>query len=73
MPRRTTPVLALLSSLFLGGTTVGQTLDDVLTLVPEDAAGFKGGYHRRRRFAKRFRIGMRKKSNVKNKTWEQTE
>ena len=40
MPRRTTPVLALLSCLFLGGTTVGQTLDDALALVPEGAAGF---------------------------------
>jgi hypothetical protein len=40
---------------------------------PADAAGFKGGHHWRRRFAKRFKLGIRKKSNCKNKSWEQTE
>ena len=40
---------------------------------PSDAASFKGGHHWRRRFAKRFKIGIRKKSNCKNKSWEQTE
>ena len=40
---------------------------------PDDVASFKGGHHWRRRFAKRFKIGIRKKSNCKNKSWEQTE
>ena len=31
------------------------------------------GKNWRRRFAKRFNLGMRRKSNVKNKTWEDTE
>ena len=32
-----------------------------------------GGYNWRRRFAKRFHIGQKRKTNVKNKTWEQSE
>ena len=32
-----------------------------------------GGYNWRRRFAKRHHIGQKRKSNCKNKTWEQSE
>ena len=34
---------------------------------------WEGSYNWRRRFAKRFHIGQKRKSNVKNKTWEQSE
>ena len=37
------------------------------------AANFAGGKDWRRRFARRHGVGVRKKSNVKNKRWEDTE
>ena len=37
------------------------------------AATFKGGKSWRRRFAMRFKIGVRRKTNAKNKTWTATE
>jgi hypothetical protein len=45
----------------------------MLTLQPADAASFKGGKSWRRRFALRFKIGLRRKTNAKNKTWADTE
>ena len=40
---------------------------------PEDAAGFKGSKSWLQRFKRRFGIVTRKKTNVKNTTWEETE
>ena len=42
-------------------------------LYPEHANDFKGGQDWRRRFAKRFALSQRRKTNVKNKTWAETE
>ena len=42
------------------------------TEYPNDAANFKGSNGWRRRFCSRFTIVRRKKTNVKNKTWEET-
>ena len=39
---------------------------------PVAAAGFKGGNSWRRRFRARWGISIRKKTNVKNTTWEET-
>lgn len=40
---------------------------------PAQLASFKGGKSWRRRFASRFKIGVRRKTNAKNKTWADTE
>lgn len=42
-------------------------------LYPSESASFKGGKSWRRRFALRFNIGQRRKTNGKNKTWADTE
>jgi hypothetical protein len=42
-------------------------------LYPGQAASFKGGKSWRRRFAIRYKIGIRRKTNGKNKTWADTE
>ena len=52
-------------------TAMGRQL--MLALHPDQAASFKGGKSWRRRFALRFKIGMRRKTNAKNKTWADTE
>ena len=45
----------------------------MLVMDPDRAASFKGGKSWRRRFALRFKIGLRRKTNAKNKTWADTE
>ena len=52
-------------------TAMGRQL--MLTLHPDQATTFKGGKSWRRRFALRFKIGLRRKTNAKNKTWADTE
>jgi hypothetical protein len=52
-------------------TAMGRQL--MLALDPDRAASFKGGKSWRRRFALRFKIGLRRKTNAKNKTWADTE
>ena len=52
-------------------TAMGRQL--MQALHPAEAASFKGGKSWRRRFALRFKIGLRRKTNVKNKTWAETE
>ena len=52
-------------------TAMGRQL--MLVMDPDRAASFKGGKSWRRRFALRFKIGLRRKTNAKNKTWADTE
>ena len=52
-------------------TAMGRQL--MLALHPDQATSFKGGKSWRRRFALRFKIGLRRKTNAKNKTWADTE
>ena len=52
-------------------TAMGRQLMQVVH--PAQLASFKGGKSWRRRFASRFKIGVRRKTNAKNKTWADTE
>ena len=53
--------------------TAGTTAEKAAAVkAVESAAAFKGGCDWRRRFRARWGISIRKKTNVKNSTWEQT-
>ena len=52
-------------------TSTGRQL--MARLLPNEAALFKGGKSWRRRFAKRHNLSQRRKTNVKNKNWADTE